>query len=99
VLENVPTAGFVAVHSSSNGELVAVISKTCLSYYTLLCDELQGVTGGEAMNHISPNMVVQVSDPVTVLLMRHFGYFFQAGNEMRKIDGVVVDANVPQVCA
>jgi hypothetical protein len=51
------------------------------------------------MNHISPNMVVQVSDPVTVLLMRHFGYFFQAGNEMRKIDGVVVDANVPQVCA
>ena len=23
---------------------------------------LQGVTGGEAMNHISPNMVVQVND-------------------------------------
>jgi len=64
ILENVPTAGFVAVHSAANGELVA------------------GVTGGEAMNHISPNMVVQ------------------AGNEMRKIDGVVVDANVPQeTCA
>jgi hypothetical protein len=64
VLENVPTAGFVAVHSGANGEIVAVCPHHCIFSdlaVLLVCKIFQGVTGGEALNHISPNMVVQVS--------------------------------------
>ena len=60
ILENVPTAGFVAVHSSANGELVAVCATLPQVLPFCTCDRFKGVTGGEAMNHISPNMVVQV---------------------------------------
>ncbi len=52
------------------------------------------------MNHISPNMVVQVIDMGLLWgVIPNAENFLQAGNEMRKIDGVVVDANVPQVGA
>ena len=33
ILENVPTAGFVAVHSASNGELVAVCATLCHAWH------------------------------------------------------------------
>jgi hypothetical protein len=103
VLENVPTAGFVAVHSGSNGEIVAVCVHNCIFCQLFLMHVwkmFQGVTGGEALNHISPNMVIQVSlcfGSANWKSKMQTDIVLQAGNEMRKLDGVVVDANVPQV--